>query len=287
MLMEKLINILKLMRWWQWYKNLLVFIAIFFAGALLNVHLFVKSMLAFLSLCFISSANYTINDITDVEEDRKHPEKKKRPIASGVIKEWEAYVIAAVLITLSFVLASMVSCKFFMFPLALFLSTTFYSYFLKNVPLVDIHIIGFNFVLRAAAGAYAIGKEVSPWLVVVVFFIALFLAVGKRKGDYVVSRGKSKKKIYSVYTPTLMDSLLTVLAACLLMSYSIYTFNSPAGAKMMFTIPLASFLIFRYYHLAEMGAKAGRRVEYLFRDFQWMSAFILWVLICFLILYVG
>jgi len=278
---------MSLMRWWQWYKNLLVFIAVFFAGEMMNTMLLYKAVLAFMSLNFISSTNYIINDITDIEEDKKHPEKKKRPLASGAVSISEAMILACVLFILSIVLAYLISKTFIIFPLMLMTSTTAYSYFLKNIPILDVHVIAFNFVIRAVAGAYAVERRVSPWLVVVVFFIALFLAVGKRKGDYMISKGASRKKIYDVYTTRFLDSLLTIIASCLLISYSIYTFNSPAGEKMMFTIPFASFLIFRYYHLAEKGEKAGRRVEYLFKDWQWFAVFVLWVIASFIIIYFG
>ncbi len=282
---KKIVGAVKLIRWHQWYKNLVVFIAVFFAHELMNLELVVKSLLAFISLCLISSVNYIINDIKDVEEDRMHPEKRKRPLPSGLISIREAYILALLLFIASILVAYSISESFILFPLVLFLNTTAYSYRLRQVPILDIHIIALNFVLRAVAGAYAIERRVSPWLVVVVFFIALLLAVGKRKGDYVVSKGKTRRSVYDVYTPEFMNSLLIMLASCLLISYSIYTFNSPVGERMMLTIPFASFLIFRYYHLAVRGARAGRSAEYLFKDLPWISAFILWGLTCFIILY--
>ncbi len=282
---EKISGFLKLMRWQQWYKNLIVFVALFFAGELMNLQLLLKSLIGFISLCLISSANYMINDMVDVENDRRHPEKRKRPIASGIIKMKEAGVFAALLIISSMSLAYLIGTDFAIFPAMLLISTSLYSAFLKNFPIVDIHIIALNFIIRAVAGAVAIERYVSPWLIVVVFFIALFLAAGKRKGDLLVRKKAGSKNTHNVYDPRFLDSLLTVLAACLLISYTIYTFNSPAGEKMMLTIPLASFLIMRYYHLAEIGDRAGRQAEYLFLDKQWMFGFLLWMISCFFIFY--
>ena len=158
----------------QWYKNLVVYLGLIFSLLLFDFRLFVLSTIGFFSLCFISSANYIINDIIDNNRDKQYAEKSKRPIASGVVSFKSALFTALILIVFSLIIALKLSFGFFIFILLLFFLTFFYSVGLKNVLFLDILIIASNFVIRAVSGIFIINKGISPWLILCPFFLAMF-----------------------------------------------------------------------------------------------------------------
>lgn len=277
----------RLLRVTQWYKNLVIFLAIFFTDNIFHLDLLFETFLGFVSLCLVSSSYYIINDIRDAENDRQHPEKKFRPIASGEISVGSAVVISAGLLASSLSFAVYLGFPFLLFPLLLFASTQAYSFGLKQIALVDIHVIALNFLIRAVSGAVLIGVESSPWLISTVFFLALLLAISKRRVELSLLGGDAvrHKKVYEVYTEKMLDYYLLLVAAILLLNYSLYTFMVHQGGAMMITIPFATFIVFRYMHLSESNHVAARKTQLLFTDKQILTAFILWVLTSFTILH--
>jgi len=160
----RLIQYLKLARIPQWYKNLVIFLPIFFTGNMFNMAIIEMTLLGFLSLSFISSANYIINDIVDIKKDKVHPEKSKRPLAAGKVRIFEAIILALIFIAASVFIGISLGIYFLIFIIALFLLTFAYSLFLKNEPIIDILVISINFVLRAISGVFIIKVFISPWL---------------------------------------------------------------------------------------------------------------------------
>ncbi len=239
-------------------------------------------------LCLISGANYILNDIVDFEKDRKHPEKKNRPIASGRVGKGKAFAFAVILLIISLGISYYVHFGFFIFALGFFVLTQFYSLFLKHIIFADVTAISINFVLRAVAGAVLINVYVSPWLIVCTFFFALFLALCKRGGDITLLKEEAKntRKVLKYYSKELVYMSIATSAATLLLSYSMYSFLAAEGYLMMLTIPVVTFLIFRYLYLSISFPKIVRHPEKIFRDKQTMAGMILWVLMVFLILYV-
>ena len=275
-----------LIRMPHWYKNIVVFLPLFFTNNLFNVPLLSKTVLGFISLCFVSSAYYIINDIHDAREDRKHPEKKKRPIASGKVSVSTAILLSIVFFAVSTVIAYKLKPSFAFFPVALYLVNILYSYVLRNIALVDVHVISLNFLLKATAGAVLIGVPSSVWLIASVYFIALFLAVSKRLGELTIL-GKDAvkfKEVYKVYTKTLLERMILIIVSILLFTYIMYTFAAHEKPYMMLTIPFASFMIFRYMYFISVNHKAVRRAEYIFRDSQMVFCFFFWILASFFIL---
>ncbi len=267
-------NYLKLLRVHQWYKNLVVFVGLFFGGVLFNVDSVVKSVFAFFSLAFASSFNYIINDIRDREDDRKHKEKRHRPIASGKISVREAIIVALFLLILSTITGLMVNIPFLFFPVLLVINTSLYSFFLKKIEILDIHSLAFNFIIRAVAGAYAVGVEVSPWLVVMIFFIALFLASGKRTGDARIKNDKLKEHVF--------DRMRTILASIVLVSYALYSFQSKhTNTFLMLSLIPATFLVLRHLYLTEVDDRIARNTELIFLDKVWLIGLLIWIILCF------
>jgi 4-hydroxybenzoate polyprenyltransferase len=278
----------QLLRTRQWYKNLVVFLALFFTKNIFNLGLLYRSCLAFVSLCFMSSSYYILNDIKDAEADRMHPEKKNRPIASGRVSVREGFIVSILLFCASSVIAYNLSSGFLIFPLMLFMSSLAYNLYLKNIAIVDIHMIAVNFLIRAVSGAVVIDVRASPWLVTTVFFLALLLGVGKRRSELILlgEDAVKFKDVYSVYTLPLLDLLLVSVSSILLFAYSLYTFFVHQGGYMMLTIPFASFIVFRYMYFATVNHRIMGKTEYIFSDPQILLGFILWVLTSFYVLYI-
>jgi len=276
----------RLLRVPQWYKNLVVFLALFYTKNLFTVPMLSKSVLGFVSLCLISSSYYILNDIHDRQEDKKHPEKKTRPIASGEIDVKTGFFISIILFSASMMLGYTLRPLFALYAIGLFVSSNLYTVWLKHIPFVDIHVISVNFLLRAIAGAVVINVPASPWLIATIFFMALFLAIAKRKGDFLVLDEKAieHKKVYRVYNLKLLDDLLVFTTALLLFTYILYTFMAYESKLLMATIPFASIILMRYLYLVEDGHIIARKTQYFFKDKQLTVTLILWIISSYAIL---
>ena len=176
-------DFLALIRVHQWYKNLVVFLAIFFSGNFFDTNLIYLTIVAFFSLSFVSSAGYIINDLVDLKKDLLNPEKRTRPLASGKVKKPTAIFISLLLLAVSIYMAHTISIAVTYFIILLFISHQIYTFFLKNIIFADILSIATFFVIRAITGAFAIEVKVSPWLILCPFFLSLFLSIGKRQSE--------------------------------------------------------------------------------------------------------
>lgn len=272
--------LLKLLRAKQWYKNIVVFIPIVFAKAFFTQGKIENAVLAFFSLCLISSCNYIINDIVDLESDKKHPEKKLRPVASGKISVTNAIIIAFLLLASSLAIAYIINSKLVLWPISLFVSTLLYSLFLKKIPVFDVHVLALNFIIRTTMGSVAVEVPTSAWLYLLAFLLALFLGFGKRYSEL-----KLTEK-HDFYSAEILEPILTIIVSCLLGAYFFYTFMAnPNNKYMMLTIPLTTIIVFRYYYLIKAGNKIARQTELIFIDKQILFSIIVWTLLSFIILY--
>lgn len=281
------IYFLKLLRPGQWYKNLLIFIPLIFAGRLLERDLWPILIIGFIVLCLISSISYIINDIIDLEADKRHPKKRKRVLPSGKVKKREAAVIALLIALLVIALSYFTTFWFWILAAGLFISTQIYTLYLKNIPLVDIHVIALNFIIRTVSGAVLIkDTQVSPWLLIIIFLLALFWAVGKRKAEMGVLKSEARrhKKVYRFYTEELLISLTNILAAMLLIAYILFT-TSTHEMRLMITIPIATFMVFRYLFFIYTNREEAQRSERIFLDPQMLGALMLWASVSVYVLY--
>ncbi len=274
-------SILKEMRIYQWIKNTFVLIPLVFDRQLFLIEPLTRTIIGFFLFCLVSSSVYLINDILDVEADRKHPKKKARPIASGDLPIPIAIGSAVFLILVSITGAYFLSKPFLFILIVYFLINLAYSMRLKYVPLLDVIIIAAGFVLRVAAGVSIIQVErFSPWLYVVTTVLALFFGLGKRRGELatVQQNNNEQRKVLDGYTIPLLDQLITIISATTIISYSLYTFsapNLPDNHAMMLTIPFAIYGIFRYLYLIQVKKEGGAPDELVLSDRPLQITFLL------------
>lgn len=288
------INIIKelllSMRPKQWYKNLVIFVSLVFSLNLTNIDMWLSTILGFVIFCMLSGSEYILNDILDRKKDKNHPEKCKRPIASGKIKISYASIFVIFLIVVSFLASYLISIQFLLTSLVFLLLILSYSLFLKRYIIVDVLVISSGFVIRAIAGVvigFTIDKNVdmSPWLVICAFLLALFLALGKRRHELALLgiNAKAHRQILQDYSATMLDQMISITTAALIISYSLYTFLTE-DLYMMLTIPVVIYGLFKYLFLIH-AKNFGGEPEMLFKDKGLVVSMGLWILLVLIILY--
>jgi len=278
-------DMLRLIRAEQWYKNLIIFTALFFSFKFLDFSSVFHTFLGFTAFCLISSAMYIINDLNDIEEDKKHKEKKNRPLASGKISVFTAIAVFLILIILTAILSFSISEYFIVFPLLLFLNTLLYTLYFKKITIIDIESISVNYVLRAVSGAMIINVRISLWFVIFVFILALFLVSGKRKSD--LSALDTKKKVYETYNEKFLEYLIIILGCSIILFYSLYTFMAHPDSYLFLTIPIVIFLTLRFLFFVSVNDIKSRRAELLFKDLQFFIGLVIWVIATAISLYLS
>ncbi|GIP14961.1 decaprenyl-phosphate phosphoribosyltransferase [Paenibacillus montaniterrae] len=267
-LMEVALLLVKQMRPRQWSKNLLVFGAFLFSADSMNMEGLMASFVAFLLFCFVSGCVYILNDYVDREADRQHPEKAKRPMASGRLNPMTALLFGAVLLTLSLTAAFLQHVPFGFLLAAYFIMNVSYSLKLKHIVILDIMMIASGFGLRALGGALVIDAGFTSWFLMCVFCISLFLAIGKRRHELLLLEHNkaSHRKVLVSYSETLLNQLSGIVTAMTIMSYSLYTFISEHSIYLMWTIPCVIYGMFRYLYLIHVLGKGGKPEELLYED---------------------
>lgn len=288
-----LLGLLKTMRPRQWPKNGFAFIPLLFDGKLLQPIPLLYAILAFVLLCLMSSAVYLMNDLVDIESDRQHPTKKNRPLPSGKLSKSVAQTAVVLFALGSLTAGYLLSHTFFAILLLYFVSQIAYTLWLKHVVLVDVSIVAMGFVLRIAAGVSVITvQRFSPWLYVFGGFLALFMALGKRRHELVLlgDNAGSHRAILDEYNLDLIDRLQGIVTTSAVVAYSLYTFLAeglPKNHLMMLTIPFVLYGIFRYLYLIHVRHEGGAPEEILLRDRPMQGTLVLWALVVFLALYVA
>ncbi len=214
---------LQLIRFEQYVKNIFVFAPLFFGGVFLNFDLFFKTTLAFLCFCAISSCVYIINDYFDIEEDKLHPTKSKRPLAEGTVKKQTALILALALFLVSILLTIYMNINVTICILVYFILNFFYTIKLKKIAILDLNIIATGFVLRIIVGGFAAKIEPSMWILIETFVLALFLALAKRRTDFVLfTNGILVRESIKGYNLIFIDIVLGFLSAILIVCYLFY-----------------------------------------------------------------
>jgi 4-hydroxybenzoate polyprenyltransferase len=271
----------------QWTKNLFLLAGLVFSGNLFCPPLFGRAVLALVAFCLLSGAVYIINDIVDIEEDRKHARKRRRPLAAGRVQVGPARVIFLLLLAVSFSLA-LVLGKYFLLVAALyFLLVTGYSLYFKHIVILDVFAVAGGFLLRVVAGGVAVGVRISPWLLICTLLLALFLALTKRRQEYIVlgTGGKEHRRVLADYSVAYLDQLIAVVTAATIMAYSLYTFTASPTQDLMLTIPFVIYGIFRYLFLVHQKSLGGSPEEVLLQDRPLGVSILLWALACVFLLY--
>lgn len=274
--------LLKTMRPKQWVKNIFVFAALVFDEKLFNLPLLLRTVAAFVLFCLISGTVYIINDIADREKDRQHPSKRNRPIASGRLSVPMAWAGAAAFFALSTAGAFALDPALGAVILGYFVMQVAYSFLLKNLVIVDVLAIAAGFLLRVQAGVItAHAARFSPWLYICMTLLALFLGIGKRRGELILLAGNAEnhRRVLDEYNIRFLDEMIAMVTSSTVMAYSLYTFsapNLPANHSMMLTIPFVLYGLFRYLYLIHVRGAVEPPDELVLRDKPLMLNFLLW-----------
>ncbi|MGD0224862.1 MAG: decaprenyl-phosphate phosphoribosyltransferase [Terriglobia bacterium] len=276
----------------QWVKNGFIFAALIFSQSLTRWDRCRQVLLAALVFCLVSSATYVLNDIMDASEDRHHPLKKLRPIASGQLNAGTAAIAGVVFGTAGLVEAWRLNSNFFGIVVAYLVLNILYSTFLKRVFLLDVFIVAAGFLFRVIAGGLVIRVPVSPWLIVCTTLLALFIALSKRRHEMVLlgRRASEHRAILADYSPYFLDQLISIVTASTVVSYALYTLSPDVqskfpGKRLEMTIPFVLFGIFRYLHLIHHRDQGGNPTRSLFTDPVLLSVVLLWAAAVVLIIY--
>ena len=286
--------LLRGMRPWQYTKNLLVFAALIFAQRMSDPMAVMLSVIAFVYFCMVSSAVYLINDVRDCEEDRLHPEKCRRPIASGELPVQTALAAAVVLALVGIVGSFAVNVALGAVTLSYFVLQMAYQAALKRMVLLDVFAIAGGFVLRAVAGAEAISVVISPWLLICTLLLALFLGLAKRRGELsVLPQGSiGHRETLDRYSIGMLDHLISAMVASTIMAYCLYTISDRTVAelgstRLMYTIPFVIYGLFRYVYLIHRHGHGGAPDRTLLRDRPLLLTVVLYALTAAAIIYLA
>jgi len=275
----------------QWLKNLVVVAPLVFAERLLDPANGLRAAAAFLIFCAIAGAVYLFNDLVDREADRLHPRKRTRPLASGELAPGAAVAALALLVPAAVAAAVWLDVGFAAVCVIYLLINAGYTLLWKHVVLLDIFLIAAGFVLRGIGGAEALDVAISPWLLLCTFFLALFLAAGKRRHELVsVADAAAHRPILASYSTLLVDQLIAILAAVTVGTYALYTIAESTRAhfgteRLAYTIPFVVFGIFRYLYLVYQQNAGGRPEEALLTDRPLLATVLLWGIAAVLIIY--
>lgn len=274
---------IRLLRPHQWLKNLMLFFPPFLGGLLFAPGALQKGLLPFAIFCMASSATYIFNDIRDQEQDRFHPRKQYRPIASGLVPVSHAALLGSLLFVASIVLSFRLPVAFWGWLMAYFALSFAYSTVLKDQPVFDIFCIASGFVFRLFAGGAAFGVKVSDWLFLSVLLLAIYLSAGKRLGEQrgLGEESGNHRKSLNAYPPGSLDGFMTLSGAAVLVTYTMYVI---AKHKLVFTVPLCCFGLFRYMLLVKRGG-SGDPTDSLLRDPVLFVVGLLWVVLAGLAIY--
>jgi len=276
----------------QWVKNCFVFAAPLFSKKVFtHPESILLAAVTFLLFSAVSSAGYLINDVVDYESDRSHPKKRLRPIPSGRLSRRTAVVTAVILALASLLGAGLmagagvsdIGLPVVLIVYAILILT--YSFWLKQVVILDVLVLAIGFVLRAMAGAAAVRVEISPWLYVCTILISLFLALSKRRHELVLLEGNASvhRPILKEYSPYMLDQLISVVTASTLVAYMLYTMDPDVIAKLgtdklLYTSPFVIYGIFRYLYLVHQKLEGGDPSELVMADRPLLACIFLWVL---------
>ena len=291
--MGKINAVFKLLRPHQYVKNLFVFLPLFFGMKFLDLARLSSTCLVFVSFSLIASAVYVFNDLYDVEEDKKHPDKRGRPIASSQVSRGEAY---GIIFTLLFAGSSLtlltLSVEVSGVLLIYVILNVLYTIKLKHIAILDITVIAFGFILRLFAGASAGKIALSHWIIIMTFLLALFPALAKRRDDLLMflSDGKILRKSIEGYNLSFVDTAMSIMAAVIIVSYVLYTVSAEVikrfhTDKLYITTFFVILGVLRYLQITFVKAESGSPTKILLRDRFLQCVILGWLVLFGLIIY--
>ncbi len=285
--------LLKTMRPKQWAKSVFLLAALVFDRKLTNLEAILHTLAGVAIFSLIVSVVYIINDIADVESDRKHPTKRNRPIAAGKLPMSTAWGVAAAILLVSFPLAYLLSPAFAAITGIYFIGNLIYSKWVKHIPLLDIIVLASFYVLRVAAGVTLIDvQRFSPWIYLFTIFLALLMGTGKRRAELAELAGgpNAQRKVLDGYTINFLDQLISLASGTTIITYSLYTFsapNLPDNHAMMLTIPFIIYSILRYQYLLQVKETGGAPEDVVLADRPLQVSILLWGLAVLVVFYIS
>jgi len=273
----------------EWIKNVFVFAGLLFSGKFNQSHEVLEAFITFVAFCLISSAGYFVNDLIDVELDRKHPKKRFRPLAARELSESTAKAIAPALAVVAIAIAFVVNWQVGLMVVGYGIAQVAYSLGLKQIVIIDVMTLAGLFILRVAAGASAVDAHASEWLILCTGFLAAFLGFTKRRQEAVseLHEGTSTRPVLEHYSLPFLDQMVSLVTTGTVISYAIYTVNSPLiGNQMMLTIPPVVYGIFRYLYLIYDRSDDRSMAQIVAGDRGIQAAGAAYALVAFLLLYV-
>ncbi|HWK04068.1 MAG TPA: UbiA prenyltransferase family protein [Puia sp.] len=276
----------------DWAKNLFLFIPLFFAGKLFEIDIVLRLILGFIAVSLIASSVYILNDYKDIESDKLHPEKCKRPLASGAVTVTGAFILFFLCLAGGFLLAWSVDLKFLALLAIYFAMNVCYSMGLKNISILDILIIAIGFSLRLKIGAVIAHLPLTEWLTIMVFLLALFMAIAKRTDDMYIKKesGVEIRKSSKGYSMELLNILLAIVAAVIIITYMLYTLSPMIIARLgtyrlYYTSLFLVAGLFRYLQIVYINKDSGSPTKILYKDRFLQIVIFLWILSFYIILY--
>lgn len=291
-------NILKLIRPHQWLKNVFVLIPMFFGGSLLDPEDIRASVLTFLAYSFVASSVYCFNDINDVEADRRHPVKCKRPLASGAVSMGTAWMLMALMFVLAALMTALLGDRGHILKvggvlLFYYILNICYCAKLKQYAIVDVCIVAFGFVLRVLAGGFATDITLSKWLVLMTFLLTLFLSFAKRRDDVLRMNetGEPPRKNTIRYNLTFINQAITITASVTLVCYIMYTVSPEVvarlGSDLLYLTSVFVLLgLLRYMQITVVDKKSGDPTKIMLRDRFTQLVVMLWALTFLILIYI-
>lgn len=286
------VQYLKLLRPKHWAKNLFLFIPLFFFGEIFNVQKLLVLLCGFICFSLLASSIYIINDYRDIEADRSHPTKSKRPLAAGTVSKNAALIIFALLVLAGFGGAYFINQKFTFILGLYFVLNLAYSFGLKNISILDIFIVSIGFVLRIKAGGAIANIPVSEWLMLMVFLLALFMAIAKRRDDIVlkIASGKDVRIASKGYNMDFLNTSLALVSAVIIVAYLMYTMDEVTMARfktyrLYYTSIFVIAGLMRYLQIAYVDNNTGSPTSILYKDRFIQITILLWILSFYVIIY--
>ena len=269
----------------QYIKNIFIFLPLFFTGQVTNTELFVKASLAFVAFSLSASAVYIFNDYEDIKDDRKHPKKKYRPLAAGTISKNTALLSMIILFIIGFTLMAVISLKALVILSIYVILNILYSLKLKRIAVLDVTIIAIGFVSRLFVGSFAYEIQLTIWIVIMTFLLALFIALAKRRDDILIflKSGNKMRKSIDGYNMQLVDGSMTIMSSVVIVAYLLYTTSQQIIEKfqsenLYLTTLFVIFGLMRYLQITLVEKNSGSPTETIFKDKIMQINLVLWVL---------
>jgi 4-hydroxybenzoate polyprenyltransferase len=282
-------TVARAMRPAQWLKNGVVFAGLVFGGRLLELTAVASATLAALAFCLLSSGFYLVNDVRDRKADRLHPVKRLRPVPAGELAPRMAGAIGVILILIAVAGSTLLGWGLFLIFLAYVGLMAAYNLGVKEMVILDVFAIAAGFVLRAVGGAIAVDVSISPWLLVCTMLLALLIGFGKRRHELIaVDISREHRRNLNVYNRQMLDQSVAVTAAGTLIAYAVYTFDSESAQfhhRMMLTIPIVAYGVFRYLYLLYLGGQGGAPETMLLTDRPLLASVASWAVLSAILFY--